>query len=185
MTIYLVRHGQDDESVRGGWSQQGLIEEGIQQIHALGQQLSQHTFEKIIVSDLPRTKQTADILTSYLTNSPVCLLSKEWREMKNGKLAGMKNSQTEIDYPGLYYRTLKMDEKYPDGESPNDFYERIKAAWENIQAQKTTGDVLIVTHGGVINIIFHLLHDLPYTNQEMYFPVGTGTITAIDESFSE
>lgn len=31
MAIYLVRHAQDDEEVRGGWSQLGLIEEGFQQ----------------------------------------------------------------------------------------------------------------------------------------------------------
>lgn len=30
MAIYLVRHGQDEEGYRGGWSQRGLIDEGDQ-----------------------------------------------------------------------------------------------------------------------------------------------------------
>ena len=30
MNIYLVRHGDDDERYRGGWSQLPLIEEGIE-----------------------------------------------------------------------------------------------------------------------------------------------------------
>lgn len=180
MTIYLVRHGQDDKSVRGGWSQQSLMEEGIQQSHHLGEQLAAHSFEKIYVSDLPRTRETAEILISYLQNPPKINLSKEWREMNNGKLAGMKNTQAEREYPGLYYRTLQMNEKYPDGESPNDFYERITAAWEELMAQAIAGDVLIVTHGGVINIIMHRLNQLPYTNQVTHFPVNTGTVTVIN-----
>lgn len=85
---------------------------------------------------MPRTKQTAEILTSYLDNPPEMIFFKEWSEMNIGKLAVMKNRQAEIDYPGLYYRTLKMNEKYPYGENPNDFYERIKATWEELLTQK-------------------------------------------------
>ena len=29
MNIYLVRHGDDDERYRGGWSELPLVEEGI------------------------------------------------------------------------------------------------------------------------------------------------------------
>lgn len=36
MAIYFVRHGQDEEGYRGGWSQRGLIDEGIRQAEKLG-----------------------------------------------------------------------------------------------------------------------------------------------------
>ena len=42
MAIYLVRHGQDEEGYRGGWSQRGLIDEGIRQAEKLGQYLNEH-----------------------------------------------------------------------------------------------------------------------------------------------
>lgn len=29
MIIYLVRHGKDDDNYRSGWSNLGLVEEGI------------------------------------------------------------------------------------------------------------------------------------------------------------
>lgn len=32
MRIYLVRHGMDNEGYRGGWSQRGLVAEGIHSV---------------------------------------------------------------------------------------------------------------------------------------------------------
>lgn len=40
MICYLVRHGQDDDSVRGGWSDCTLTELGIQQSIELANNLS-------------------------------------------------------------------------------------------------------------------------------------------------
>lgn len=35
MKIYIVRHGQDDDSIRGGWSNCPLIKLGVQQSNQL------------------------------------------------------------------------------------------------------------------------------------------------------
>jgi len=35
MTCYLIRHGQDDRAVRGGWSSSGLTDEGKSQVENL------------------------------------------------------------------------------------------------------------------------------------------------------
>lgn len=40
MICYLIRHGQDDDSVRGGWSDCPLTELGIQQSTELADNLS-------------------------------------------------------------------------------------------------------------------------------------------------
>ena len=50
MICYLVRHGKDDDTVRGGWSQYPLTEEGIQQAEALAAQIANHTNIRIIYS---------------------------------------------------------------------------------------------------------------------------------------
>ncbi|GIP31977.1 phosphoglycerate mutase family protein [Paenibacillus sp. J2TS4] len=39
MAIYLVRHGKDEDGYRGGWSDRGLIDEGIRQSEKLAQYL--------------------------------------------------------------------------------------------------------------------------------------------------
>lgn len=40
MKCYLVRHGKDDDSVRGSWSVAPLTEQGIEQIKVLANNLA-------------------------------------------------------------------------------------------------------------------------------------------------
>ena len=73
MKVYLVRHGQDDDSVRGGWSDCPLTELGIQQSTELADNLS-NNFEhynigKIYSSDIVRAKQTATVIAEKLNLS--------------------------------------------------------------------------------------------------------------------
>lgn len=180
MRIFLVRHGQDDESVRGGWCTHGLIEEGVVQSHQLGAALKEEVFDKMYVSDLPRTVQTAEILSSYLKTPPKMIYTADLREHNNSDLVGMDNEIAKQKYLGLYYRTVGYEEAYPNGESPHAFYLRIKKAWEDITKTSKDQNILIVTHGGVINIMMHLLKEIPYTNKKMLFPVGTGTVTKVE-----
>ena len=42
MYIYLIRHGKDDETVRGGWSNSPLTEEGILQVHRLADEIEKN-----------------------------------------------------------------------------------------------------------------------------------------------
>lgn len=103
MAIFLVRHGQDDERVRGGWCLHGLIKEGVAQSRQLGKGLAKESFDLIYMSDLPRTRETVDIIYSYLTNPPEMIWTPELREHDNGDLAGMDNQLVKEKYPGLYY----------------------------------------------------------------------------------
>lgn len=169
MAIYLVRHAQDDEEVRGGWSQLGLIEEGFQQAKQLGEYLKQHREEfnikTLISSDLKRAVQTAHEIEKFLNLKAI--YSSEWREMNNGLLAGMLNAEALEKYPNLFFNTLKMDESYPEGESPKEFYHRIKMVFGQIaecDAAKNQ-NMMVVTHSGVINIIYHLVNEIDWTNQ--------------------
>lgn len=75
MKIILVRHGMDEEGYRGGWSQRGLIEEGITQSERLGDylhhHLEQYNINTVISSDLPRAVQTAKELEKGLTSKGI------------------------------------------------------------------------------------------------------------------
>ena len=106
MAIYLVRHGQDEEGYRGGWSQRGLIDEGIRQAEKLGQYLNEHKHDfnvhRIVCGDLQRAYQTASILADKL--SLPFHGSEDWREMNNGLLAGIPNSLAEEKFPGCIFR---------------------------------------------------------------------------------
>lgn len=169
MICMLARHGKDDESVRGGWSQHSLSEEGMKQARELaGRLLAQknsYSLSRIYSSDLVRAAQTARIVGDRL-GLAVTLLP-DFREVNNGLLAGMKNDLAEDRFPGLYWNQLAWEQTYPEGESPKAFYERIADAWERLSCELVSGkeNVLLVTHGGVIQVILSLINNVPYTNK--------------------
>lgn len=171
MIIYLVRHGKDDENYRGGWSDLGLLEEGVNQSKLLADYLhynkEKYKIDTLISSDLRRAVETSSEISAKL-NIPVRFLS-EWRESNNGILAGMLNTEALEKYPGLFFNTLRMDEKYPNGESSIEFYIRIKEAYQKLCNEILNGEigpnVMLVTHGGVINILYHIINGLEWTNK--------------------
>ena len=184
MRIIFVRHGKDDDKYRGGWSSLDLIPEGIEQAKKLAKHLAENRMEynitRIISSDLPRTMTTASYISAGL-GLPV-LEESQIRETNNGDLAGMLNDEALVQYPGLFFSSLEMDEPYPNGESPNEFYARIKTWFENflVEYQNTNGNTLVVTHSGVINVIYHIVRKMDWSNKGRTFKVSNCSIHVLN-----
>lgn len=184
MNLLFVRHGKDSDQHRGGWSQLDLLPEGKREAKTLADYLVQHKedyhFTKIITSDLKRTETTATILAEALQLP----LEKEsaLRETNNGDLAGMLNSEADQKFPRLYFRSLAMDEHYPNGESPREFYQRIKTWFQRFLQENNNSDEtqIVVTHGGVINIIYHLVNQIEWTNKSNLFHVKHCSISLLN-----
>ena len=176
MAIYLVRHGIDDEGYRGGWSQRGLIAEGYRQSEKLGRYLKENSalykIHRIVSSDLQRALDTAGELAREL-ELPV-EPNRNWRENNNGVIAGMPNEIVDERYSCLYFSGLRMDECYPCGECPLEFFTRIQDTFTRLcreqEDSKPEENVIVVTHGGVINIIYHIVKGLEWTNRSNKFP---------------
>ena len=168
--MIFVRHGKDDDRYRGGWSDLDLTPKGVEQSKQLAKHLKDynHIYQitNIISSDLTRTLTTANIISSEL-ELPI-QKDARIREINNGDLAGMLNDIALKRYPDLFFKSLTIDEAYPNGESPIEFYERIKK-WFFETCHKTKNNTLIVTHGGVINIIYHLTNDIEWNNKRSSF----------------
>ena len=184
MKAIFVRHGKDDERFRGGWSRLDLTAEGREQAKALAARLAacrgERSIGAIVASDLPRAMSTANILAEEL-KLPV-QAEPGLREIDNGVLAGMRNEAALERYPGLFFSSLGMDEAYPGGESPNDFYRRIRDWFEAFCREHRGGkeNVLIVTHQGVINIVYHLVRGIPWTNRSKGFPCDNCSMHVLD-----
>lgn len=167
MICYLARHGKDDNTVRGGWSQQPLTDEGKAQADELASfiQRGDLGIKHIYSSDLLRATQTAQSVADKL-HLPIIPM-QEFREVNNGDPAGMKNDLASKMYPGLYWNTLGWEQRYPDGESPKEFYERISTAWDAFQKMvlEQNENVMLVTHGGVINVILSIVSGEKYSNK--------------------
>lgn len=183
MTIYLVRHGKDDDTVRGGWSDHGLSPIGIKQAHTLAEGIASQNIniDCIYSSDIRRAAETAEIL-SYCLGYPIEYLPG-LREADNGDLAGMNNDLANEKYPGLYWSTLDYDECYPNGESPEIFYNRIKAAWLDLKSRRSKRadrDALLVTHGGVIEAILCMENGIVFSNKAKHFSAPYAELIPIE-----
>ena len=184
MNLLFVRHGKDSDQHRGGWSQLDLLPEGKREAKTLADYLVQHKedyhFTKMITSDLKRAETTATILVEALQLP----LEKEssLRETNNGDLAGMLNSEADQKFPRLYFRSHAMDEHYPNGESPREFYQRIKTWFQRFLQENNNSDEtqIVVTHGGVINIIYHLVNQIEWTNKSNLFHVKHCSISLLN-----
>ena len=176
--IYLMRHGADPSDRYGGWSTYGLTEKGKEQVHSAKSGLCNKGITQIYSSDLVRAKETAEIVANALSLEITYL--PQFRESNNGLLAGLLKSEAVEKYPGVYWNALGWTETWPGGESPDQFFHRIQRAWYEFKEQVGQNNVLLVSHGGVMNIILCLENEIPYTNKETHFQIKDAEIIEID-----
>lgn len=182
MICYLVRHGKDDETVRGGWSNHSLVPEGVEQVERLGAEIVEKGIGigYIYSSDIQRAKETALILQTYL-HCPIEYIP-EFREANNGYLAGMKHDLANEIYPGVYWNTLDYEECYPGGESAKQFFNRIQTAWMELKgriSQTPDKNVVLVTHGGVMEVILCLENGVEFSNKMRRFLTPSAKLISI------
>lgn len=175
--IYLMRHGADCPDRYGGWSEYGLTGEGRRQVELAKAGLADRGISEIYSSDLARAKETAEIVAAHL-GLPVTYLP-QFRESNNGRLAGMPKREAGEKYPGLHWSALDWTEPWPGGESPEQFYQRIKSAWLAFRDRMQGKTVLLVSHGGVMNVILCIESGTPYTNKETRFRIGDAEIVRV------
>ena len=179
--MLIIRHGQDEPNFRGGWSEKGLTPLGIFQSYKLSNYLLSigYNNSKIISSDLPRAKETALILSKHLNSD--LKLSKNWREVNSGLLSGMNKDESDIIYPNMYLEKLSIDEKYPEGESPREFYNRVVHAFNKLVLKINNCEkTILVTHGGTIMVLFHYLKGLDWINDRKYIKVEKCSINYVE-----
>ncbi len=75
-----------------------------------------------------------------------------------------------------------MDEPYPNGESPLIFFNRIKKTYHNLLNDNSNNNLAIVTHAGVINIIYHLVKDIEWSNKNKPFSIKNASIHLLEKN---
>lgn len=174
--IYLLRHGLDDENYIGGWSEVDVINEGKMQIYDATQFLKQQNFQinKIFTSDVKRAITTANIVAKELNVEVI--KDSNLRELNKGDLNGMLKSEAIKNYP-QYLKEVTIDTKYPNGESMQEFYQRVK---EYLPKLYELDNNLIVTHRGVINMLYFILNNIDLDMNKEQFNVTHGSIHKLD-----
>jgi broad specificity phosphatase PhoE len=174
--VYLLRHGEDDETYIGGHSNVGLTEDGKMQVKEALKLLKTvpYRIDKIVSSDIYRAVQTAKIVNEQF-NLPITY-TEELRELDKGKLNGMLLSEAKIIYPN-FVGIEDINLTYPNGESMIQFYKRIKLLLNKIMLMDNT---LIITHRGVINMIYFILNNVPLNMNKTQFGVTHASLHELD-----
>ena len=149
----LVRHGQSVWNADGRWQGQAdppLSDLGEAQARSAATRLA--GFTAIYTSDLERARRTAEILGAAVAPDPV--RDERWRERHAGDWQGRTRAEIETEWPGY----LDSGRRPPGWEPDDEVVARAVAALDEIADASTdgnagTGDVLVVTHGGVVRAL--------------------------------
>jgi probable phosphoglycerate mutase len=156
--VLLVRHGETTWNRAGriqGWADATLTEEGREQARAVGEQLvDSHSLDRLVVSDLKRTLETAEVLRAVgIGAGPE--RARAWRERDFGDLQGLTRTAIATRHPE-YHRggSLLSVRSVAGGESLSAFETRVREGWERLVGEVADGEtVAVVTHGGPIRAV--------------------------------
>ncbi len=129
--------------------------------------------DRIIASDVKRAKTTAEIVSDILGIESF-EVSSLFKEQNKGILNGMVRSDAEIIFPQLKEENVCIDTRYPKGESLVDLYTRMKDVIEYMDF--LSDSTLVVTHRGVINMVYYITNNLPLDMDKKRFAVNHASL---------
>lgn len=158
ISITFLRHGEsigNAENRHQGQADYPLTDLGINQVELLASDwLSRGVaFDLAVSSPLARAKQTAEILREELGLK--LIFDPIWKERDNGKLAGLLHQKALEVLPPPEFIPL-YDPIADTGESQWELYLRAGAALNSLMA-RPPGNYLIISHGGLLNMVMHAL----------------------------
>ena len=159
--ICMVRHGETEWNAEGrvqGHTDIPLSPVGLKQAHAAAAALCQHDFSAVYSSDLMRVRQTAEPSVRRLALT--LQLDPDLRERHHGIFERMLYTEVRSRYPEHYARYNSKDPDFDleTGESLRSFFERSVRALQRIVERHGGEQVLVFTHGGVLDMTYrHVL----------------------------
>ena len=157
-TYIFLRHGESTgnaENRHQGQADFPLTDLGLHQVQTLAEDWKARgwKFDRAVSSPLSRAKQTAEILFKSLEfdleYDPI------WMERDNGELAGLLHEQALQVHPPPDFIPL-YEPIASTGESQWELYLRAGAAL-NLLTKLPLGFHLVISHGGLLNMVMHAL----------------------------
>ena len=127
----------------------------------MGARLAERTFVALYASDLKRAFETAEILGAALGMEAEP--RRRLREIFLGEWEGLLTEEIAERYPEAWASWVEEPDwdVVPGGEGAAAFDARVSAEVDEILSRHEHGDVLAVTHGGVIQCALHRLLGRP------------------------
>ncbi len=166
--LILIRHGETD------WNRelrfQGQVDvplnaTGHEQARRLGLRLAGESIHELVCSDLTRTQQTAlPISQNHLQlQQGMTKLDAGLREQNFGVVDGMRVDDIKAQHPDAWAKWIKFeaDHAFAGGESTQQFHARVIAALRALARQHALRTLVVVTHGGVLDMVYRTALALP------------------------
>jgi len=163
LELIIVRHGQSEgnrDRMFTGHGPSPLTARGHAEARAVAKRIAEKPVDALFSSDLPRAVQTAEPIAE-MTGVPI-VQDQALREKSFGDLTGTRFADLEAQYPDVWRGLLARDPQFqpPGGESHFECRVRVAAFLARLFESRTSGRVVLVSHGVAIN---HLLYSLMRT----------------------
>ena len=170
--LILVRHGETDwnrELRFQGHVDLPLNDMGHEQARRLGLRLAGEVVQQLVCSDLLRARQTAQPVVAQLGAqlAPAFLIDEaldvDLREQNFGVVDGLRVPEVQQQHPQAWQQWLQFgaDYAFAGGETVRQFHARVMAAVQRLSLMYTGQSVVVVTHGGVLDMIYRTARALP------------------------
>jgi probable phosphoglycerate mutase len=185
--VILMRHGQADNNVNkilvGRHIESHLTEFGKNQVLDTAKYLKEISIDKVLVSPVVRTVETAEIVCGYLGVSYE--IDERLYEIELGKLVGMNYEEIILKYGNLFLQFYTENDAaltYYGVESFASIKQRIKNILDEITDRYTNKNVLMISHLDPIKAAISILLDLkPETLYRWHIRNASLTILKNDE----
>lgn len=163
LCIFLVRHGQTDYNVEGriqGDLPVPINKQGIKQAKNLAKKFKEIAITHIYSSPLLRARQTAEIISK--SHKLKIKFENGFKERGMGVLKNTTHEERMRKYPHFMKEREKklIDSSAPRGETIRHLIIRaMKAFYKVIKRHKLGDRLIVVSHGGTIRAIVHMLHN--------------------------
>lgn len=161
--LILIRHGETDwnrELRFQGHVDVPLNATGHAQARRLAERLAAErpVVDHFICSDLIRTRETATpSLQVYFPDLSIdTLTDPSLREQSFGLVDGLRVDDIKTDHADAWEGWLRFEADYamPGGETTRQFHARVMDAVRRIAQQHQGKKVMVVTHGGVLDMVW-------------------------------
>ncbi|MFM0420387.1 histidine phosphatase family protein [Paraburkholderia aromaticivorans] len=184
--IFLMRHGDvtyfDDSGRAIDPETVPLNENGREQASAAGREFAaqQITFDRVIVSGLPRTIETAQRVLAETAQQIELEIEPAWEEIRGGKLGNIPLHDMEAAFLGVFDGIAPESTRFLDGETIGELFDRVLPALAALREDTSWDTVLLVLHGGVNRAI--LSHAITAGGRTFFghLAQATGCINALD-----
>lgn len=161
--LILIRHGETDwnrELRFQGHVDVGLNATGLEQARRLALRLAGEVAQGLYASDLLRARQTAEPISGRLGLAGAA--DAQLREQSFGIVDGMRVDDIKQQHPDAWAGWLRFDEDYamPQGETTRQFHARVMEAMQRIASAHPQQTVVVVTHGGVLDMVYRTARSL-------------------------